>query len=162
MRAMGGRRAALALRLLLALLPLAGCARHFFQDPKVDLREATVTGFSSTGANLTLDFNVLNPNRVRLPLRGVDYKVWVNGARFLEGTESRPVDVPAHGAARVTLPVTLRYDDFVNVLKSLKDHPRPVYDIEAQFRFAVPLVGTVRVPVREHREIPFPQLKIPL
>ena len=154
-----GRRAALA---LLLVLPLAGCARHFFQDPKVDLREATVTGFSSTGADLTLDFNVLNPNRVRLPLRGVDYKVWVNGARFLEGTESKPVDVPAHGAARVTLPVTLRYDDFVNVMKSLKDHPRPVYDIEAQFRFAVPLVGTVRVPVREHREIPFPQLKIPL
>lgn len=154
-----GRTASLA---LLLFLPLAGCARHFFQDPKVDLREATVTGFSSTGANLSLDFNVLNPNRVRLPLRGVDYKVWVNGARFLEGTESRPVDVPAHGAARVILPVTLRYDDFVNVMKSLKDHPRPVYDIEAQFRFAVPLVGTVRVPVREHREIPFPQLKIPL
>jgi len=147
---------------LLGLLVLAGCVRHFFHDPKVALREATVTGFSSAGAYLSLDFDVLNPNRVTLPLRGVDYKVWVNGARFLEGTESKPVDVPAHGAARVTLPVTLRYDDFVRVLKSLKDHPRPIYDIEAEFRFAVPVVGIVRVPVREHREIPFPDLKLPL
>ena len=87
-------------------------------------------------------------------------KVWVNGERFLVGTERNRVDVPAHGTARVTLPVSIRYDDFVRVLKSLKDHPRPVYDIQAEFRFDVPVVGTVRVPVRQHREIPLPELKL--
>jgi LEA14-like dessication related protein len=153
--------AALSVAVLVSLL-LGGCVRHFFQDPKVVLREATVTGFSAAGAYLSLDFDVTNPNGVRLPLSGVDYQVWVNGERFLAGTETHRIDVPAHGAARVTLPVTLRYDDFVRVLKSLKDHPRPVYDIQAEFRFAVPVVGTVRVPVREHREIPLPELKLPL
>jgi LEA14-like dessication related protein len=159
-RKSAARRAALTVALLALLL--AGCAGfgHLFKDPKVVLREATVTGFSSAGADLSLDFDVVNPNRVRLPLSGVDYQVWVNGERFLVGTERKRVDIPGHGAARVTLPVSIRYDDFLRVLKSLKDHPRPVYDIQAEFRFDVPVVGTVRVPVREHREIPLPELKL--
>ena len=147
--------------LLLACL-LAGCASlgHFFKDPKVELHEATIAGLSSTGADLILDFDVTNPNRMKLPLRGVDYQVWVNGERFLAGTETHRVDVAGHGAARVTLPVTIRYDDFLRVVKSLKDHPRPEYDIQAVFRFDVPVLGIVRVPVREHRVIPLPQLRL--
>jgi len=158
------RPAALLALLCLLLLLVAGCAGfgHLFKDPKVQLREATIAGLSSSGADLVLDFDVANPNRVRLPLSGVDYQVWVNGERFLAGTETNRVDIPAHGAARVTLPVTIRYDDFLRVLKSLKDHPRPEYDIQAEFRFDVPVVGIVRVPVREHRVIPIPELKLHL
>ncbi len=156
------RRTAILPAVVLLSLLLGGCVRHFFQDPKVQLREATIAGLSSSGADLVLDFDVANPNRVRLPLSGVDYQVWVNGERFLVGTETNRVDIPAHGAARVTLPVTIRYDDFLRVLKSLKDHPRPAYDIEAEFRFDVPVVGIVRVPVREHRVIPIPELKLHL
>jgi len=52
--------------------------------------------------------------------------------------------------------VTIRYDDLGRILKTLPDHPRPVYEIEADFRFDVPVLGTVRVPVRERREIPLP------
>jgi pyridoxine 5-phosphate synthase len=147
-----------------AWLALTGCAGfgHLFKDPKVKLREAAISGLSTEGADLTLDFDVMNPNGVGLPVQGIDYKVWVNGERFLAGSEGERIDVPAHGAVRVRLPVTIRYDDFVRVLKSLKDHPLPDYDIEAEFRFAVPVVGTVRVPVREHRTIPVPELKIHL
>ena len=147
--------------LALAFL-LVGCASfgHLFKDPKVRLQEATIAGLSATGADLILDFDVTNPNGVKLPLSGVDYQVWVNGERFLAGTETHRVDVPSHGAARVTLPVTIRYDDFLRVVKSLKDHPRPEYDIQAVFRFDVPVVGIVRVPVREHRVIPLPELKL--
>jgi LEA14-like dessication related protein len=161
-RAAPKRSALAAVSLAVLTLLFAGCTSfgHLFKDPKVQLHEAAIAGLSSTGADLILDFDVTNPNRVKLPLSGVDYQVWVNGERFLAGTESNRVDVPGHGAARVTLPVTIRYDDFLRVVKSLKDHPRPEYDIQAVFRFDVPVVGTVRVPVREHRVIPLPELRL--
>jgi LEA14-like dessication related protein len=168
-RRTGGRRPIRAAVLLapiacIAALALAGCAGggHLFARPQVALREATLTGLSREGADLVLDFAVTNPNRVGLPLRGVDYQVQVNGERFLAGSEGDRVDIPAHGAVRVTVPVTLRYDDLARVLKTLSDHPRPVYDIVASFRFDLPVVGTVRVPVREHREIPLPELRFRL
>ncbi len=158
------RRSALLAPLVLAGLTIlaAGCAGfgHLFKDPKVRLYEATITGLSRTGADLILDFDVTNPNGVKLPLSGIDYQVWVNGERFLAGTETHRVDVPSHGVGRVTLPVTIRYDDLLRVFQSLKDHPSPAYDIQAVFRFDVPVVGIVRVPVREHRVIPLPELKL--
>jgi LEA14-like dessication related protein len=149
---------------LLGLLALAGCASfgHLFKSPRVHLAEAAITGLSRQGAELLLDFDVTNPNGMRLPLSGVDYQVRVNDERFLAGSEGNRVDIPAHGAARVTLPVTIRYDDLVRVLATLRDHPRPLYEIEADFRFDVPVLGVVRVPVRERREIPFPALKLRL
>jgi LEA14-like dessication related protein len=148
---------------LLALgLALASCAGfgHLFKQPRVELVEATVRGLSREGLDLTLGFNVQNPNGVRLPLGGIDYRVAVNGERLLAGSESQRVDIPAHGASQVVVPVTLRYDDFMRVLKSLKEHAKPLYDIDAEFRFAVPVVGTVRVPVHQRREIPLPDLRL--
>ncbi|HZF13346.1 MAG TPA: LEA type 2 family protein [Thermoanaerobaculia bacterium] len=158
------RRSAFSLAILASLLALAGCAGsgHLFARPKVQLAEASLTGLSREGADLVLDFDVTNPNRMRLPLGGVDYRVRVNGERFLAGSETNRVDIPARGAARVTVPVTIRYDDLGRILKTLPDHPRPVYEIEADFRFDVPVLGTVRVPVRERREIPLPELKLRL
>src|SRR5262249_59567292 len=123
------QRSAVSLTLLLGFA-LAGCAGpgHLFARPKVHLTEASLTGLSREGADLLLDFDVTNPNRVRLPLSGVDYQVWVNGERFLAGPDGNRVEIPARGAARVTVPVTIRYDDFVKVLKTLPDHPTPAYE----------------------------------
>jgi LEA14-like dessication related protein len=150
--------------MVLGLLGLSGCASfgHLFKSPRVHLAEASVTGLTREGADLILDFDVQNPNRVRLPLSGVDYRVLVNGERFLAGSEGNRVDIPARGATTVTVPVTIRYDDLVRVWKTLRDHPRPLYEIQADFRFDVPVIGVVRVPVRERREIPLPELKLRL
>jgi len=100
------RRSAFSLAILASLLALAGCAGsgHLFARPKVQLAEASLTGLSREGADLVLDFDVTNPNRMRLPLGGVDYRVRVNGERFLAGSETNRVDIPARGAARVTVP----------------------------------------------------------
>ncbi|HTQ81373.1 MAG TPA: LEA type 2 family protein [Thermoanaerobaculia bacterium] len=150
--------------ILFAALLLAGCAGfgHLFKEPKVELAEATVSGLSRSGASLILSFDIANPNGVRIPLSGVDYRVSVNGERLLAGSENDRVDIPAHAATRVDVPVTLRYDDILKVLKTLGDHPRALYDIQAELRFAVPVVGTVKVPVEKRREIPLPELRFNL
>jgi LEA14-like dessication related protein len=156
---MTGRRLPLAPLLALLLLALlAGCtaiARHVLAQPTVRLESATVTSVRREGADLELDFRVMNPNRVTLPLGSIDYRVSVDGQPLLSGTRRDRVKLAARAETAVLLPVTLRYRDLGNVLGDLLTGGRPVYEVDAEFLVLIP-TGSVRIPVVHKGRLPLP------
>jgi LEA14-like dessication related protein len=150
------------LAVFLAALALSACSglglERVFQQPTVELEGAQVLGLDLQRADLRFDFRVGNPNGVTLPLSGIDYELLVNGGRLLQGTQDRRIDIAPRGESRVELPVSVRYQDLIEAWRSLRDRDRSGYEIRADFLFDVPLLGQVRVPVKERGDLNLPSL----
>jgi LEA14-like dessication related protein len=147
----------------LALLSLSACAGlgRAFEKPRVEVVGADVQSVSLEKAELILDVAVANPNALSLVLSGVDYHLRINGEPFLNGREDQRTEIAARGESRVQVPVTLNYADVLRVLRELRSHRIAGYELDADFRFSVPVVGDVIVPVNKRGEVPLDRIRFP-
>jgi LEA14-like dessication related protein len=141
---------------LAALLLLAGCSGFgkLVERPSVDLVSVDVVGLTLTTAELAFEFQVRNPNERALVLDEIQYHLRVDGKPLVDERYGERLEIPGLGRSRVRLPVTARYQDLARVLGELfQDRPTP-YELQADFRFDVPVLGGVNVPLRERGELP--------
>lgn len=148
--------------ILLALLSLAGCAGlglgSVFREPDVDVVGAELTRTGLSGADVLFEFQVDNPNGVALVLDGLNYRLRLNDKPLLDGRQDKRTEIAANGESRVNLPVSIQYDDILRVLETLDDNERPSYELQADFQFAVPVLGTVTVPVTKKGQLSLDRL----
>lgn len=134
---------------VLALVALTACASlgNVFREPDVDVVGAELTRTGLSGADVLFEFDVQNRNAVALVLDGFNYRLRLNDKPLLNGRQDERTQIAANAQSRVNLPVTIQYDDVLRVLETLDDSSRPSYELQADFQFAVPVLGTVTVPV---------------
>jgi LEA14-like dessication related protein len=142
---------------------LTGCAlyQNLAHPPKVRLDDVQLTGASLAGADLVFHFQVDNPNSRGMVLDGIGYKLRLNGKPMLEGRHDEHVEIAA-GQSAVELPMTVGYSDLLRLIRGLASSSRPTYDLDAEFRFAVPVLGSVTVPLTRRGEIPLDKVKLKL
>lgn len=142
---------------VLALLSLAGCAGlglgNVFREPDVDVVGAELTRTGLSGADVLFEFEVDNPNGVALVLDGLNYRLRLNDKPLLDGRQDKRTEIAAKTESRVNLPVSIQYDDILRVLETLDDDDNPSYELQADFQFAVPVLGTVTVPVTKRGQL---------
>lgn len=142
---------------VLALLSLAGCAGlglgNVFREPDVDVVGAELTRTGLSGADVLFEFEVENNNGIALVLDGFDYKIRLNEKPLLDGRQDRRTEIAANTQSRINLPVTFQYDDVLRVLETLDDDESPSYELQADFQFAVPVLGIVTVPVTKRGQL---------
>lgn len=142
---------------VLALLSLAGCAGvglgNVFREPDVDVVGAELTRTGLSGADVLFEFEVDNPNGVALVLDGLNYRLRLNDKPLLDGRQDKRTEIAAKTESRVNLPVSIEYDDILRVLETLDDDDSPSYELQADFQFAVPVLGTVTVPVTKRGQL---------
>lgn len=146
---------------LLLALGLSGCSAMNMvgiEEPDVRLMGVDVGSLGLDSAELLFDFEVDNPNARGLVLDGVAYRLNVEGERLLDGRRGQRLEIAAQEESRVTLPVTVRYDDFARALRSLRREERPMYELTADFEFDAPLVGTLVVPVTQRGRVPLDRM----
>jgi LEA14-like dessication related protein len=91
---------------LVALL-LAGCASTFdLKPPTLSLVSMKVQSADLFSQRLQVRMRVVNPNARELPIKGIDYRIEVNGSEMAKGEASAPFVVPAQGEAEFDLQVT--------------------------------------------------------
>lgn len=148
--------------ILAALLSLAGCAGgglgSVFREPDVDVVGAELTRTGLSGADVLFEFEVENNNGIALVLDGFNYKIRLNEKPLLDGRQDRRTEIAANTQSRINLPVTFQYDDVLRVLETLDDNERPSYELTADFQFAVPIIGTVTVPVTKRGQLSLDRL----
>ncbi|HET9227159.1 MAG TPA: LEA type 2 family protein [Thermoanaerobaculia bacterium] len=148
--------------ILAALLSLAGCAGlglgSVFREPDVDVVGAELTRTGLSGADVLFEFEVDNPNGMALVLDGLNYRLRLNDEPLLNGRQDKRTEIAAKSESRVSLPVSIQYDDILRVLETLDDNERPNYELQADFQFAVPIVGTVTVPVTKRGQLSLDRL----
>jgi hypothetical protein len=94
-------------------------------------------------------------------LDGVGYKLRLNDEPMLEGRRDERIEIAA-GESTVELPMTVGYADLYRVLRSLAASAKPTYALDAEFRFTVPILGTLTVPVSRRGEIPLDKVRFGL
>jgi LEA14-like dessication related protein len=152
----------LRLLLLAALFALAGCGGldtlSHMVAPEVDVTGVKLLGTNLTGADVLVQFRVDNPNAVDLVLDGIGYRLQLNGQRLIEGRHDRQVEIAASGRTAVELPVTIKFEDLYRVIRTLQGSKNPEYTLDADLRFAVPVLGEVTVPVTQSGKVPIDRL----
>lgn len=154
------RAAALLFVALCAVLPLTGCLSGLarMEEPSVDITDVKLLNASLTGADVMLRFEVDNPNDVNLVLDGIGYRLRLNGQPLLSGQDDRRLEISASGRTPVDLPVTINFQDLYRVIGSLRGDRNPEYALDADLRFAVPVLGDVTVPVNRTGRVPVDRL----
>ena len=154
------RAAALLAVALCAVLSLTGCLSGLarMEQPTVDITDVKLLNASLTGADVMLRFQVDNPNDVNLVLDGIGYRLRLNGQPLLSGRDDRRLEIAASGRTPVDLPVTINFQDLYRVINSLHGDRYPEYALDADLRFAVPVLGDVTVPVTRTGKVPVDRL----
>src|SRR6188768_3971088 len=70
--------------------------------PKIEVPQVTLVRVAMTSADIfnqqfMVRMHVENPNDRELPVRGIDYKLFLEGDSFAEGVSDKPFVVPALG-----------------------------------------------------------------
>lgn len=70
--------------------------------PKIEVPQLTLVRVAMTSADIfnqqfMVRMHVENPNDRELPVRGIDYKLFLEGDSFAEGVSNKPFTVPAKG-----------------------------------------------------------------
>jgi len=80
-------------------LSVAGCG---MLGPKLEVPQLTLVRIAMTSADIynqqfLVRMHVENPNDRELPIRGIDYELFLEGDSFAEGVSNKPFVVPAKG-----------------------------------------------------------------
>jgi LEA14-like dessication related protein len=133
---------------LVALLALSACALSKLEKPTLNLVSVQMTSADMFNQQFVVRMNVQNPNDRDLPVNGVDYKIFLEGDSFAEGTSNIPFVIPANGEKEFDLPVRTNFVSSLGRLLSRLNGKRQVrYQIE----------GTVMTKIGMVHKVPFAQ-----
>lgn len=88
----------LFITLLLGLL-LSSCASLQFEAPKLSVVSVGMISADVFSQQFRIRLHVRNPNKIDLPIKGIEYQLFLQGDRFAEGITEQSFVVPAMGDA---------------------------------------------------------------
>ena len=91
--------------------------------PKVEVPRLTLVRIAMTSADIfnqqfMVRVHVQNPNDRELPIRGIDYKLFLEGDSFAEGVSDKPFVVPALGETEFDMIVRTNFVSGIGRLMS--------------------------------------------
>jgi len=96
-----------ALLLIGVLLVATGCASSFkLEPPQLSVVTMKVQSADIFSQRLQVRLRVVNPNDRELPIKGISYRIEVEGDQLAEGLTDAPFVVPAMGEAEFDMQVT--------------------------------------------------------
>lgn len=106
--------------LCLLAMCLGACSAF---GPKVEVPRLTLVRVAMTSADIfnqqfLVRLHVQNPNDRELPVKGIDYKLFLEGDSFAEGMSSKPFTVPALGETEFDMTVRTNFVSGVGRLMS--------------------------------------------
>ena len=93
---------------LLFIFPLflsscAGIGEGLLQSPKLKVTNVKVTNLSFNNQSIIFTLDVDNPNPIPIPIKGLSYKLDLNGVEFASGFSENSISIPASGNGQMDL-----------------------------------------------------------
>ncbi|MCY1174798.1 Late embryogenesis abundant protein [compost metagenome] len=122
---------------LFILLGLGGCSTWLtgnFEDPEIRLVKVEVIKARLLEQQFKLHFRIDNPNDSSLPIRGLQYTIYLNDLHLAEGESNDWFTVPAKGHELFVVPVrTNLWQHLREIAKLLKKSDQPIrYRLEGE------------------------------
>ncbi|NLG77949.1 MAG: LEA type 2 family protein [Xanthomonadaceae bacterium] len=132
------------------LLVLAGCAAFApkLEAPRLALVSASMTSGDIFSQNFLVRMHVQNPNDRDLPIRGIDYRLFLEGDSFAEGVTPKAFVVPANGETEFDITVRTNFVSSIGrLLTRLQGKQRVQYVIEGKVLTDIGMLK--KIPFRE-------------
>jgi len=132
----------------LLLVCMAGCSSLApkLETPRITIVKVAMMSGDVFSQNFLVHLNVQNPNDRELPIKGIEYKLFLQGDSFAEGTSTKPFVVPAKGETEFDMSVRTNFvSGIARLLTRLNGKTKVEYIFE----------GTVLLPSGMVRKIPF-------
>jgi Conserved secreted protein len=132
-------RAHVLLISLISIFAFTGCSSGLFgmlEKPKAKLVNVYPRGTTMTGTTLVFVVEVENPNNKDIKVNSVDYKVFLSGKEFSQGTTDKEILVPANKTANVEVPLAVKYQDILNNLGDILMANKVEYKIEGKAKLS--------------------------
>ncbi|MBL8269689.1 LEA type 2 family protein [Steroidobacter sp.] len=135
--------------LVIALLVTASSCSSLRPDlkaPRLALVSVAMTSADIFNQQFLVRVNVENPNDRELPIKGLDYKLFLEGDGFAEGMMNKPFTVPANGETDFDMTVRTNFVSGVGrLLSRLNGRTQVNYSVE----------GKLLTDIRFLKKIPF-------
>ena len=117
------------------LAALSGCAGlgAKFEAPRLSVVNISMTSADMFSQQFVMRMHVQNPNDRELPIRGIDYQLFLAGDSFAEGVSNEPFTLPALGETEFDLPVRTNFvSSLGRLLSRLNGESKVSYLIEGE------------------------------
>lgn len=117
--------------------------------PSVDL----AIPFSSSTVDLGFTIDVENPNRVALRLDRLDFDIFMNGNRVVQGINDSGIRIPAQGLGQLQLETRFGYNELSTLFREVVEMiqgDRASYEIRGTAYYDTP-VGQLNFPITVYR-----------
>ena len=137
------RRSFLVTVLLAGVLALGACASlpGKTEPPRVSLIGLNLLSMELFEQRYQVRLRMKNPNDFELPVRGLDFRLDINGEAFADGVSNQAVTVPAFGEQVVELEVSSNLLQVFRQLQSLQHKRAPGLAYRITGRVAVGSYG---------------------
>ncbi len=146
------------LPLLLALLPLAGCAQFADYLPTVSFGRLDVNDLDWERIDTDFVFMVNNPNPIDIGLDNFDYALALGGVELLSGADPDGLELIGEDESEMALPVSMNFQDLFDVVEAVRGEDAYDFGLAGSFGFDTPL-GVVDLPYDAEGQ--FPALRTP-
>lgn len=132
------------------LLTAAGCGSF---GPQIEPPRLTIVRVAMTSADIfnqqfLVRLHVENPNDRELPVRGIDYQLFLQGDSFAEGVSEKPFVVPALGETEFDMTVRTNFVSGVGrLLSRLNGRTQVEYVLEGKVLTDLGMIK--RIPFQE-------------
>ncbi len=109
----------------LMVLEITGCTfvqkRMAVKDLKVDFQGVEVQALTLDKIQLNVNLKAYNPNSVEAIIDRLDYTVYVEDRRAMEGSTDEEYRIPPHGNKTIKLSATIKLIDLPDVFMVIKE-----------------------------------------
>ena len=140
------KRSFAGVALSVLVLCLAACSAL---GPKIAVPELTLVRVAMTSADIfnqqfMVRMHVENPNDRELPIRGIDYKLFLEGDSFAEGVSNKPFTVPAKGETEFDMIVRTNFvSGIARLMSRLNGRDQVQYVFEGKVLTDISMAKTI-------------------
>jgi LEA14-like dessication related protein len=114
-------------------LLFAACAGPRIEVPRLTLVRVAMTSADIFNQQFLVRVHVQNPNDRELPIRGLDYKLFLEGDSFAEGVSNKPFVVPALGETEFDMIVRTNFEvGIARLMSRLNGRTQVQYVVEGK------------------------------
>ena len=136
-----------------AITNLAG-----IKEPEFKVSNVKLSNISFDKADLMLEVNVHNPNKIPLDFAGFDYNFFINKSSFVKGKQKIEQKIKANGNSYFKVPIELDYKNLYTTFNNLTEKDVIDYNILLGFDFNFPVVGKTSFPIKNKGRLPLPKI----
>ncbi len=130
------------------------------KDPEFKVSNVSLANLSFDKADLMLDVDIYNPNKIALSFAGFNYDLFINKNSFLKGKQVLEQKIKANGNSHFKVPIELDYKNLYDTFNNLTGKDEIDYNVLMGFDFNLPVIGKTSFPLKQKGSLPLPKIPV--